>query len=62
MLILWVIIKLPTMDNPFDLIDRRLQAIEGKLDGLIQKTGNKNKSSTLSITWITTKLQEKRSH
>ena len=43
------------MENPFDLIDQRLQAIEEKLDDLIQKTNNQDKSSSLSTTWVTTK-------
>lgn len=43
------------MENPFDLLDQRLRAIEDKIDGLIQKTNNQEKPSSLSTTWITTK-------
>jgi hypothetical protein len=43
------------MENPFDLLDQRLQDIEDKLDGLIQRTNNQEKSSSLSNTWVTTK-------
>jgi len=43
------------MENPFDLLDQRLQAIEKKLEGLIQKIENQDKTSSLSATWVTTK-------
>ena len=43
------------MENPFDLLDQRLQSIEEKLEGLIKKIGNQDKSSSLSTTWVTTK-------
>jgi len=43
------------MENPFDLIDQRLQTIEEKLDSLIQNIDKQEKSSSLSTTWITTK-------
>lgn len=43
------------MENPFDLLDQRLQTIEEKLDGLIQKVDNQEKTSSLSTTWVTTK-------
>ena len=43
------------MENPFDLLDQRLQAIEDKLEGLIQKANNQEKISSLFTTWVTTK-------
>lgn len=43
------------MENPFDLIDQRLQAIEEKLDVLLEKTGNEDKLSSFTSTWVTTK-------
>lgn len=43
------------MENPFDLLDKRLQVIEEKLDGLIQHFDKQEKSSSLSTTWVTTK-------
>ena len=35
------------MENPFDLIDQRLQAIEEKLDGLLEKTRYKSGEENL---------------
>lgn len=43
------------MENPFELLEQRLQAIEDKLDGLIQNIDKQEKSSSLSSTWVTTK-------
>lgn len=43
------------MENPFELLDQRLRAIEDKIDGLIQKTNNQEKPSDLSTSWVTTK-------
>jgi len=43
------------MENPFELLEQRLQAIEEKLDGLIQDINKQDKSSSLSTTWVTTK-------
>ena len=40
---------------PFELLDQKLQDIEEKLDGLIQKIDNQEESSSLSTTWVTTK-------
>jgi hypothetical protein len=45
------IIKLHIMENPFDLLDQRMQTIEEKLDGLIQNRDKEEKSSSLSTTW-----------
>jgi hypothetical protein len=42
------------MENPFELIEQRLTAIEGKLDSLINSIENP-KDSNLSPTWITSK-------
>lgn len=42
------------MENPFELIEQRLAAIEGKLDSLIKSIDNP-KDSNLSPTWITSK-------
>lgn len=42
------------MENPFELIEQRLTAIEGKLDSLIDSIGIP-KDSNLSPTWITSK-------
>lgn len=42
------------MENPFELIEQRLMAIEGKLDSLIQRIDNP-KDSNLSPTWVTSK-------
>jgi excisionase family DNA binding protein len=42
------------MENPFELIEQRLTAIEGKLDILINSINNQ-KDSNLSPTWITSK-------
>lgn len=41
------------MENPFELIEKRLEAIENKLDSLIRN--NDLPSSDLSPTWITSK-------
>lgn len=41
------------MENPFELIDKRLAVIEGKLDDLIQRIESPPPSS--SPTWITSK-------
>ena len=43
------------MENPFELLEQRLQAIEDKLDGLIQNIDKQEKSSSISSTWVTTK-------
>ena len=43
------------MENPFELLEQRLQAIEEKLDGLIQNIDKQEKSSSFSTTWVTTK-------
>ena len=43
------------MENPFELLEQRLQAIEEKLDGLILNIDKQEKSSSLSTTWVTTK-------
>ncbi|MBN1181640.1 MAG: helix-turn-helix domain-containing protein [Bacteroidales bacterium] len=43
------------MENPFDLLDQRLQAIELKIDSQVHKMGNQDKLSQPSSTWITTK-------
>ncbi len=40
------------MENPFELIEKRLAAIEEKLGGLIQRIDNPTASSP---TWITSK-------
>jgi excisionase family DNA binding protein len=42
------------MENPFDIIEQRLSAIEGKLDSLINSIESP-KDSYLSPTWITSK-------
>ena len=42
------------MENPFELIEQRLTAIEGKLDSLINNSDNPN-DSNLSPTWINSK-------
>ena len=42
------------MENPFELIEQRLAAIEGKLDSLINSIDNP-KDFNLSPTWITSK-------
>jgi len=43
------------MENPFELLDQRLQTIEEKLDGLIENIDKQEKSASLSTTWVTTK-------
>ena len=42
------------MENPFELIERRLAVIEEKLDSLIAKVDNPEKNSN-SLTWMTSK-------
>jgi hypothetical protein len=42
------------MENPFESIEQKLSAIEGKLDNLINSIENP-KDSNLSPTWITSK-------
>lgn len=42
------------MENPFDFIEQRLTAIEGKLDSLINSSNNP-KDSNVTPTWITSK-------
>lgn len=42
------------MENPFELIEKKLAAIEEKLDSLIQGIDNPG-DSNLSPTWITSK-------
>ncbi len=43
------------MENPFDLLEQRLLAIEEKLDVMIKKIDNQENTSSLSTTWATTK-------
>lgn len=43
------------MENPFELIERRLAIIEEKLDGLITNIDNPEKNRNLSPTWMTSK-------
>lgn len=43
------------MENPFELIDCRLQAIEEKLDGLIKRIENPVQASLPSTTWVNSK-------
>ncbi len=43
------------MENPFELIEQRLMAIEGKIDSLIEKLENPKDSSSLSPKWINSK-------
>ncbi len=43
------------MENPFNLIEQKLDTIEEKLDSLIQSIDNPKDSSNLSPTWITSK-------
>ena len=43
------------MENPFDILEQRLTAIEEKLDSIIDRIDNPNDSSMLSPTWITSK-------
>jgi excisionase family DNA binding protein len=43
------------MENPFELIEQRLAAIEEKLNSLIQRIDNPKDSLTASTTWITSK-------
>ena len=40
------------MENPFEIIDKRLTAIEGKLEALIQRIDN---PASASPTWINSK-------
>ena len=43
------------MENPFDIIDKRLSVIEDKLDGLMSRIDNQKDTSVLDPTWVTTK-------
>lgn len=43
------------MENPFELIEQRLLAIEGKLETLIQSLDNPKDSLKASTTWINSK-------
>lgn len=43
------------MDNPFELIEKRLAVIEEKLDSLYAKFDNPDKNQNLSPVWMTSK-------
>ena len=43
------------MENPFELLDQRLSAIEEKLDRLLGRIDEQKDSSVLDPTWVTTK-------
>lgn len=43
------------MENPFESIEKRLEAIEKKLDSLINTVENPDKNPKLSPTWMTSK-------
>jgi len=39
------------MENPFEIIDKRLTAIEGKLEALIQRIDNPASESRIVESW-----------
>lgn len=43
------------MENPFELLDQRLIAIEEKLDSLLQKPEAEKESAVIDPTWVSTK-------
>ncbi len=43
------------MENPFEVLERRLSQIEDKLDRLMTKIDEKKDNSMLDPTWVTTK-------
>lgn len=43
------------MENPFELIELRLAAIEAKLDNILRLTDRPDERKNLSITWMNSK-------